>query len=720
MSSSPRRTGLALAAVGGLLCSGLVLTSGSTATAAPEGPLFERLATYPVFQNAPDGVDPLDETVAEISDVSDDGTLVAYTDAAGQRIGFLDITNPAAPVGAGSVDLTVLGDGSDEPTSVSIVGDLVLVVIDSSDGDFTDPSGRVDVLDLDTREVLASIDLGGQPDSIAISPDEAYAAIAMENQRDEDAPADGDPEGEEGELPQAPGGFLQVIELDGAPSTWTADPLALPAEDLADMYAPTDPEPEYVDINDDNLLALSLQENNGIVVVDLETREIVSAFSAGDAVVEHVDTEDDGLFDFSDTIDVPREPDAIAWVGDGLVATANEGDLFGGSRGWSVFDVETGRVVWDAENTFENLAVAHGLHNNGRADNKGAEPEGLAFDVYDGVPHLFVGSERSNFVAVYDMTRPTRPVLRQVMPTTNGPEGLLPVPGRDLFVVSSEEDDAEAGVRATIGLYGLGEDTPTWPDLVSVEEHAGAPAPIGWGALGALAGDRDEAGRMWAASDSAFATGRIYAVDTRRDPAVIDDVITVTDAAGDAPEIDIEGLSTREDGGFWLALEGATGPENALVRTNAAGVIEETVALPEEVTALMDRFGLEGVSSYGSGDEEVLAFVLQRELEGEDVLRIGTYRPGSSGEDAWGWYAYTPEAPVAAGWVGLSEIAWIDADSVAVIERDNQIGTDAALKAVYAVDLPAADGELTPVTKRLAHDLLPDLRRRVDEVMDDG
>jgi hypothetical protein len=53
-----------------------------------------------------------------------------------------------------------------------------------------------------------------------------------------------------------------------------------------------------------------------------------------------MDATEDGLISLSETLyDVPREPDAVAWVQAGsrsLIATANEGDLFGGSRGFSL------------------------------------------------------------------------------------------------------------------------------------------------------------------------------------------------------------------------------------------------------------------------------------------------------------------------------------------------------------------------------------------------
>ncbi|MEO9325622.1 esterase-like activity of phytase family protein [Nocardioides sp. C4-1] len=700
---------------------------GPQSRLAATGPWFDRVATYPVFQNVPAGVDPADETVAEISTVTPDGNTVVYTDAAGQRIGFLDITDPTAPVGAGTLDLAALGHADDQPTSVAAVGDVVLVVVDESGGDFVDPAGRVDVVSLATRQVLHSIDLGGQPDSIAISPDGDYAAIAMENQRDEEATPPG---GEEGDLPQLPAGSLQVVDLSPAdPTSWTATevPLVEPDGDPlpsfveAGLDTPEDPEPEYVDINDDDQVVMTLQENNGVVVVDLPTLTVENVFSAGNAIVSGVDATDNGVFDADDAIDLPREPDSVQWVGDGLVATANEGDWKGGTRGWTVFDATTGDVVWDAGNTFENLAIRHGLFNDDRADNKGAEPEGLAFDVVGGVPTAFVGSERSNFVAVYDMTDPTRPAFRQVLPATNGPEGLLPIPSRNLLVVSSETDESDVQVRASVGIYRLGSSTPRFPSVVSTT-LPGEPTPIGWGALGALSGKPGDAGAMYAASDSAFATGRIYEVDVTGTPAVITDVTTVRAADGSRPAIDIEGISARPAGGFWLAAEGATGPANQLVRTDAAGVVRQTVALPTEVSSHIRNWGLEGVAVRGSGASEQVFVAVQRPLwvdpsvaagaveplEG-NVARIGRYDVATA---RWTWFTYPLATTSTPGdWIGLSEIAVVDDNTLAVIERDKLAGTRAAFKRVYTVDVPAGTpSRPTRLAKRLAVDLLPAMR----------
>lgn len=707
-----RRRPAALTA-GALAAAAVTLLPTSTpspAQAAPAAPArwFERVATYPVYLNAPATADPADETVAEISTVTGDGRTMIYTDAAGKRIGFIDITDPANPVGTGSLDLTLAGDEDDQPTSVAVVGGFVLVVVDTSGGDFAHPSGRLDVVRVSDRTTVRSIDLGGQPDSIAVSEDEAYVAIAMENQRDEDAEPDGG--GEEGDLPQAPAGFVQVLDLPSPadPAGWTTTAVPLPAAALAGLDTPQDAEPEYVDINADHQLALSLQENNGVVVIDLATKTVESAWSAGEVTLTGVDVTDNGVFDPTATITRVREPDALQWVGDGLVATANEGDWKGGSRGWTVFEADTGEVVWDAGTSFEAIATAHGLFNGDRADNKGSEPEGLAFAELGGTPYAFVGSERSNFVAVYDMTDPRHPRFRQVLPTTNGPEGLLPVPSRDLFLTSSETDEADVDVRASVGVFRLGSTEPAFPSIASTPANGSAP-PLGWTALGALSAAPGDPTHLWAASDKAVSRPRLYSVDVTGTPAVVDGVVEVTQPGGSPAALDVEGIAARVGGGFWLGSEGSTGAGNALVRVSPGGVVQQTVPLPADVASRLGAQGIEGVAVRGAGADEQVFVALQRALSGETAARIGRYDVLAG---TWTWFLYPLETTTTTGdWIGLSEITLVDDDTVAVIERDKLNGPNAKVKRIYTVDLPeTAAGSVTPVTKELAIDVLPRLQ----------
>ena len=354
------------------------------------------------------------------------------------------------------------------------------------------------MISLTNRSIVTRIDLGGQPDSIAVTPHGArggdYTAIAIENERDEDV--------DDGQIPQLPGGYVVALDLTGQPIRWVAERIALtPSLTAVDgVHAPKDPEPEYVSINNRNQAVVTLQENNAIAVIDLPTRRVLRAFTAGTVDLAGVDTVEDSTIDPTGSLTrLPREPDGIAWIGDGLVGTANEGDLAGGTRGWSVFDTRTGQVVWDAGNTLEREAIRVGLYPESRSENKGTEPENITVSVIDGRRYAFVGAERGNFVAVYDLTNPRAPRLTQILPVTNGPEGLLAIPAKGLLVVSSETDVPEDKLRSTISLFRLTRGAPAFPSVESVSPGG---IPIGWGALSALAADPRRPDRLWTVSDS--------------------------------------------------------------------------------------------------------------------------------------------------------------------------------------------------------------------------
>ncbi|MEJ3403647.1 esterase-like activity of phytase family protein [Rathayibacter sp. YIM 133350] len=729
---APRARTVAAFAASALAACALAVTPLAASAAPDAAPVFfDRTATYPVYLNVPAGVDPAAPTVSEISTISQDGSTVIYTDALGKRIGFVDVSDPAKPVGAGTVELGQIGHADDQPTSVATYGDYLLVVIDETGGDFAHPSGRLEVLRASDHGAVKSFDLGGQPDSIAISKDGKYAAIAMENQRDEAFAPTGK---KAGDLPQLPAGFVQVIDLAADVQAWSVTPVPFTNPDgsalgsfvAAGLDTPEDPEPEYVAINGNDKLAVTLQENNGVVIVDLASKAIDSVFSAGTDTVSGIDVKKDGRIDLSGSItNTPREPDSIAWIGNDHLATANEGDWKGGTRGWTVFDAHTGAVAWDAGNSYERLADRHGLYNNDRAAKKGSEPEGLAVGTFDGVPYAFVASERSNFVAVYDVSDPTHPVYKQLLFTTNGPEGILPVPSRGMLVVSSETDDAANGVRAVVNLYRLGNSDPSQPSIVSDEDPravgVAAGAPIGWQALSALSADPADPKTLYTASDVAVSPSTVYTVDVSRTPAHITRALTITDK-GAPVALDIEGVYARPEGGFWLAIEGVDGPSNKLVRTDAAGAIQQTVTLPADISAHIGKWGFEGLTAIGTGEHEQLFAVIQRPLwtdpkaasggiDGDDVTRIGRYDLASG---TWTWFGYRLEhTSVAGDWMGLSEITAVNENTLAVIERDKLNGPRAAVKRIYTVQVPTTDaaaGSLPILDKTLAIDVLPKLQ----------
>jgi len=381
---------------------------------------FHELATFEVSGE-----------VAEILATTPNGRTLLYTDSGAGEVGLVDLTRPQQPEQLGAISV----DG--EPTSVAVTHDgrYALVVVDTT-GDLTKPSGNLSVIDLRTRQVVTVLELGGQPDAITVSPDGSAAAIAIENQRDEEREV----EGVEGGMPQEPAGFLTVVDLTGQPDSWVVASVDLTG--LAGALYPNDPEPEFVDINRDNVAAVTLQENNAIALVDLASREVIRSFSAGEVTRTDADIEDDGTIAFDNAFTAPREPDAVQWTLLGNLVTADEGDLAeepSGGRGWTVFS-STGEVLYASGASAEQALADRDYYPDGRSDDKGAEFEGAEVASLRGDTYAFIGSERGDAVLVYDFDDETASALVQVLETGDAPEGLLAVTHKQVFLTSNEDD----------------------------------------------------------------------------------------------------------------------------------------------------------------------------------------------------------------------------------------------------------------------------------------
>lgn len=664
-------------------------------------------------------------TSAEIIAFTEDRDELLYTDAFTARLGFVDTSDVGRPRPAGSIDLP--GD----PTSVAVLGNRALVAVVTSedpDGDgplneLDNPSGELLVVNLTTRRTVRTIELAGQPDSVGVAPRGDYAAIVIENERDEDENG--------GLIPQAPAGLLQVLDLDGKVRDWSLRDVDLTG--LADV-APSDPEPEYVDINARDRAVVTLQENNHLVVVNLRNGRVVRDFSAGTVDVRRVDTTEEeigpdgaGAITLDGTLtDRRREPDSVQWVDRDTFAIANEGDyedadgVEGGSRSFTLFG-DDGRVEYESGNRFEHALVRAGHYPESRSENKGVEPEGLEVATVRGTTYLFVASERGNAVVVYAMRNGT-PRFRQVLPTGNGPEGLVVKDG--VLAVSAEVDGLDEGfpARPFVTFSRLGGGAPGYPMLQSADDRAGLPIP--WVAQSGLAGDPTRRHVLWSVSDSYLGQAYLHRISTAgvsggparivaRMPVGGTDVDDLT--TGD---FDLEGVAARPEGGFWLASEGAVDTRpNLLVRTGRAGAVKQSVELPPQVAAGMTSSGFEGVAVTGSradGDETVYVAV-QREWadDAPGFVKIGRY--DVAGDD-WTFASYpldTPTSP-AGGWVGLSELTLLPNGKLLVVERDNQLGLEARVKRLYRID-PAsvafapAGADLPVLAKTLVTDLLPQL-----------
>lgn len=117
-----------------------------------------------------------------------------------------------------------------------------------------------------------------------------------------------------------------------------------------------------------------------------------------------------------------------------------------GARSFSVWNGLTGAQVYDSKHELDEKVIAAGVYDEKRSDDKSIEPEGMAIGKVGTKPVAFVGMERVDAVAVYDIRDPQQPKFLQLLKTGDAPEGVMIIPAKDsptkksLLVVSSEND----------------------------------------------------------------------------------------------------------------------------------------------------------------------------------------------------------------------------------------------------------------------------------------
>ncbi|MEQ1633229.1 MAG: hypothetical protein ABL997_12705, partial [Planctomycetota bacterium] len=432
--------------------------------------------------------------IAEILDVSKN----VYTDAGAEEIGIVDIRNPFRPR-----QLATLAMGG-EPVSVSILGDYayIAVWVDRPVTGQLPPAqnpGRLVVVDLRNplQAVIAGhVDIGYHPDSCKarLVNGEVQVVVAIENQPivvgSNGLVTGADVPGNPADV--SPAGSVQIVRVDHtnlANSVVTT--VALPAADLAaaGCLFPNDPQPEFVAWQG-RYCAVTLQENNGVAVIDLldpNQPQLVRVFSKGVCAPRAADLRRDAKIEFSQlyptnagaVVDGGGQPvaagvrmsDAIAFSRDGSVLyTCDEGEMgFTGGRGISWTSVD-GTFLGDDAGELEEAAVVFGHYPDSRSAAKGIEMEGATTATFAGKDFLFALSERGSFLAVYDIDVPTQPRFVQLLPTGISPEGVVAIPQRGLVATSEEvsgtitifqgQDDLWRGERSQPTLYSADFTTP--------------------------------------------------------------------------------------------------------------------------------------------------------------------------------------------------------------------------------------------------------------------
>ncbi len=141
-----------------------------------------------------------------------------------------------------------------------------------------------------------------------------------------------------------------------------------------------------------------------------------------------------------------------------------------GGRSFSIWNAQSGALVWDSKDEFEQRTAALFPSNfnasnsnntlDNRSDDKGPEPEALTIGKILDSTYAFIGLERIGGVMIYNITNPSSPYFVDyvnprnftVTPGTGtlstvgdlGPEGIIFVPrgqspnGKDLLIVSNE------------------------------------------------------------------------------------------------------------------------------------------------------------------------------------------------------------------------------------------------------------------------------------------
>ena len=289
-----------------------------------------------------------DEGASEIVSYDPDTLRVFQVNAKSGQVDILDISSPSTPALAGSIDVaaevaanTPITTELGSVNSVAVQAGLLAVAIEADAGD---ERGLAVFFQTSDLSFLAAYEVGFLPDSIALSSDGNTAIVANEGEPLDDYSVD-------------PVGSISVLDISAGAASATVTDLGfedfndggpradeLPAgirifgikSDGSPSSVAEDLEPEYVAFAPDGATAyVSLQENNGIAVVDVVGLAIDSILDLGTKNHSLLGNELDAS-DRDDAVNIrnwPVEgffmPDSIAtydFQGETLIVTANEGD----------------------------------------------------------------------------------------------------------------------------------------------------------------------------------------------------------------------------------------------------------------------------------------------------------------------------------------------------------------------------------------------------------
>lgn len=300
-----------------------------------------------------------DEGFAEISAYDTKTERLFIVNPNEREISVWDISNPSSANKLTGIGITGI------PNSVAVSKGLLAVAVENLN---KQSDGVIETYDTETLTLQNSYSAGALPDMVAFSPDGNYIICANEGEPSDDYT--NDPEGSitvvninKNEIATLYFGNFNVGSIGNDFRTF--GPSANSVQDI---------EPEYVAVSEDSRFAyITLQENNGIAVVDLKRMQIISVFGLGtkdfslSGNTMDASNRDDVLGNFQNwPVEGYFMPDAIAFTkieGSDYLITANEGD----ARDYDGYseEVRVHDLILD-ETAFPNAAVLQLDKNLGR------------------------------------------------------------------------------------------------------------------------------------------------------------------------------------------------------------------------------------------------------------------------------------------------------------------------------------------------------------------
>ncbi len=266
--------------------------------------------------------------------------LFVVNASAGQ-VEVLNLSDPSTPTQDAVLNASqVVADASNGidsaggTNSVDVRGDIVAAAIEA---DPATDDGAVALYDAVSLDLTTTVPVGPLPDKVTISPDEQYVVVANEGEPGDTT----DPAGSVsvialGNDPQFTDvSTVSFTQFDGQEDALREEGVHLVSPGDGETTAATVIEPEFVTITPDSQTALvTLQENNAIARVDLESASIASLDGLGfkdfSLPGNELDTSDvDGHSLQSWPLKGMYQPDALDSYtvgGQTYVVTANEGD----------------------------------------------------------------------------------------------------------------------------------------------------------------------------------------------------------------------------------------------------------------------------------------------------------------------------------------------------------------------------------------------------------